>query len=65
MDDARFVELTKQVLGADRKYRTAFYQIMRQVVEDTEGNEPSGDRLPRQQESRREAEAPESMGGPS
>lgn len=35
MDDERFVALTTSVLGADRKYREAFYQVMKQVVEDT------------------------------
>ena len=65
MDDARFVELTKTVLGADKKYRTAFYEIMKQVVEDTQGNEPPSDLLLRQQDRREGDEVPESTGGPS
>jgi hypothetical protein len=65
MDDARFVELTKRVLGADKKYRTAFYEIMKQVVEDTQGNEPPSDLLLRQQDRREGAEVPERAGGPS
>lgn len=65
MDDERFVELTRQVLGADKKYRTAFYEIMRQVVEDTQGTEPSSDLLPSNRERRQNAELPERVGGPS
>lgn len=65
MDEERFVELTKKVLGADRKYRMAFYEIMKQVVEDTHGDEPSSDLLLKQGEKREGAEAPESVGGPS
>ncbi len=65
MNDEQFVELTKRVLGADRKYRTAFYQIMKQVVEDTQGAEPSSDLLFRQGEREEGAEAPESVRGPS
>jgi hypothetical protein len=43
MDDARFLALTAQVLQADRRYREAFYQVMKQVVEDTAGHEASMD----------------------
>ena len=43
MDDARFVELTAEVLRADRRYRTAFYEVMRQVVIDTADTEASVD----------------------
>jgi len=40
MTESRFVELTKEVLQADRRYHTAMYRIMEQVVRDTgEGGE--------------------------
>jgi putative zinc finger protein len=65
MNDEQFVELTKRVLGADKKYRTAFYEIMRQVVEDTQESVPSSDLLLRQGEGRQVPEAPENVGGPS
>ncbi len=35
MTDARFIELTKEVLGANRRYHTAMRQIMEQVARDT------------------------------
>ena len=35
MTERRFVELTKEVLGADRRYHSAMYEIMEQVVRDT------------------------------
>ena len=35
MTETRFVELTKEVLGADRRYHSAMYRIMEQVVADT------------------------------
>jgi hypothetical protein len=35
MNDARFVELTREVLQADRRYHDAMYDVMRQVVRDT------------------------------
>jgi predicted anti-sigma-YlaC factor YlaD len=35
MSDERFVELTKEVLGANTRYHSAMYQIMEQVVSDT------------------------------
>jgi len=35
MSDERFVELTKEVLGADTRYHSAMYQIMEQVVSET------------------------------
>ena len=43
MDDARFVALTAEVLRADRRYRTAFYEVMRQVTLDTGETEASVD----------------------
>jgi hypothetical protein len=43
MDDARFVALTTEVLRADRRYRTAFYEVMRQVTLDTGETEASVD----------------------
>jgi hypothetical protein len=65
MDEARFLEVTKMVLGADRKYRSAFYEIMKQVVEDTQGSAPSMDPLPQRGESRFRVEPPETVRGPS
>jgi predicted anti-sigma-YlaC factor YlaD len=35
MTEARFVELTREVLGANRRYHSAMYEIMEQVVRDT------------------------------
>ncbi len=35
MTDTRFVELTKEVLRADRQYHSAMHEIMAQVVRDT------------------------------
>jgi predicted anti-sigma-YlaC factor YlaD len=35
MSEERFVELTKEVLGADVRYHAAMYRIMEQVVRDT------------------------------
>jgi len=65
MDDVRFVELTRTVLGADRKYREAFYEVMKQVVQDTRGGEPSMDGLLPPGEGRGSPESPESVRGPS
>jgi hypothetical protein len=65
MDDLRFVEVTRMVLGADRRYRTAFYEIMKQVVRDTEENQPSRDILPPRGEVREGVEIPDSRHGPS
>jgi len=65
MDDERFVELTKRVLGADRKYRTALYQVMKQVVQDTQGDDSSGDVLLPSEEGREGAEPPEGAVSPS
>jgi len=65
MDDARFVELTKTVLGADRKYREAFYEVMKQVVRDTQGSQPSMDGFVLPAEGRESGEPPESLRGPS
>ncbi len=36
MTDSRFVELTREVLRADRQYHSEMYRIMEQVVADTE-----------------------------
>jgi hypothetical protein len=44
--DERFVALTTSVLRADRKYREAFYQVMKQVVEDTGDHEATSEVLP-------------------
>ena len=65
MDDARFVELTKEVLGSNRRYRTAFYEVMRQVVLDSEEREGSADVLPPSADARHAVELPETRGGPS
>jgi hypothetical protein len=65
MDDRRFVEVTRMVLGADRRYRTAFYEIMKQVVQDTEDNQPSADVYPPRGETLEGAEVPDSRRGPS
>lgn len=64
MNDARFVELTREVLGADRKYRAAFYEVMRQVAHDTRGSESSDDAVAPRSESE-EAPAPEATHVPS
>ena len=51
MTDARFIELTREVLGADRRYRAALYEIMGQVIRDTTEREASGEGLaPREEE---------------
>jgi len=39
MTDVRFVELTQEVLRADPRYRSAMFQVMRQVMRDTEERE--------------------------
>jgi len=65
MDDARFVEVTRAVLGADRRYREAFYEVMKQVVQDTQGGEPTMDQLPPPPEGQESPESPESILGPS
>jgi anti-sigma factor RsiW len=41
MTDARFVELTQEVLRAEPRYRTAMYHVMDQVMRDTEAHEAS------------------------
>jgi predicted anti-sigma-YlaC factor YlaD len=41
MTDDRFVELTKEVLRADRRYHAALHQVMKQVLDDTEVREAS------------------------
>jgi hypothetical protein len=65
MDDAHFVELTREVLGADRRYRTAFYEVMKQVVQDSGEREGSPDVLPPSVDGRRTSEPPETRGGRS
>jgi len=59
MNDARFVELTTEVLRADRRYRAAFYEVMRQVAQDTADNEASVDLRQPEAEKREETNAPE------
>ena len=41
MTDARFVELTQEVLRSEPRYRTAMYHVMDQVMRDTEAHEAS------------------------
>jgi len=41
MTDARFVELTQEVLRADPRYRAAMYHVMDQVMRDTADQEVS------------------------
>ena len=41
MTDARFVELTQEVLRAEPRYRTAMYHVMDQVMRDTDAHEAS------------------------
>jgi hypothetical protein len=65
MSDARFVELTAEVLRADRRYREAFYQVMRQVEQDTSDDEASVDLHRPEGEGRGEMRAPEAVGGRS
>jgi hypothetical protein len=43
MTDTRFVELTKEVLRADRHYHSAMHEIMGQVVRDTAGTREASD----------------------
>jgi Putative zinc-finger len=65
MDDRRFVEVARLVLGADRRYRTAFYEIMKQVVQDTDRDRPSPDLVPPRGEGSGRGEVPETVRGPS
>lgn len=65
MSDARFVALTAEVLRADRKYREAFYEVMRQVEQDTSDDEASVDLRQPEREGRGEARAPEVQRGRS
>ena len=46
MTDARFVELTKEVLGADPRYHTALYEVMDQVIRETTPREASTEYTP-------------------
>lgn len=41
MSERRFVELTTEVLRADRRFHLAMYEVMEQVVEDTRQSEGS------------------------
>jgi predicted anti-sigma-YlaC factor YlaD len=43
MTDERFVELTREVLGADPRYHTALYQVMDQVIQETRPREASAE----------------------
>ena len=65
MSDARFVELTAEVLRADRRYREAFYEVMRQVERDTSDDEGSADIHRPAEEAREERPAPETSRGRS
>ena len=65
MSDARFVELTAEVLRADRRYREAFYEVMRQVERDTSDDEGWADIHRPSEEAREERPAPESNRGRS
>lgn len=61
MTEARFVELTKEVLGADRRYRSAMYEIMEQVMRDTTvGREGSGEDMTQTTEEGDDGESAES-----
>lgn len=44
MTEARFVELTTEVMRADRRFHFAMLDVMQQVVEDTEGEGSSHER---------------------
>jgi hypothetical protein len=65
MSDARFVELTAEVLRADRRYREAFYEVMRQVERDTSDDESSVDLHRPAEDVREERPAPETTRGRS
>jgi Putative zinc-finger len=41
MSEARFIELTAEVLRADRRFHRAMYEVMEQVIDDTRGGETS------------------------
>lgn len=41
MSEARFIELTAEVLRADRRFHMAMYEVMEQVIDDTHGVETS------------------------
>jgi hypothetical protein len=41
MSEARFIELTAEVLRADQRFRRAMYEVMEQVIDDTRGVETS------------------------
>ncbi len=51
MTETRFVELIREVLGAEPRYRTALYEIMGQVMRETMEREASSEGLvPRENE---------------
>ena len=63
MTDERFVELTRELLRAEPRYRNAMYRVMDQVIRDTEILEASTDydisgRAPREDRSTELAERP-------
>ena len=61
MTEARFVELTKEVLGAERRYHSAMYEIMEQVVRDTTaGREASVEDMTQTTEEADDGESAES-----
>ena len=65
MNDARFVELTREVLRADRRYVVAFYEVMGQVVRETRMIEAPTDVLGPSRELRQEPESAEAARGPA
>jgi predicted anti-sigma-YlaC factor YlaD len=63
MTETRFIELTKEVMQADRRYHSAMYRIMEQVVRDTGGNgEESSDGVLQRSEEFEPGESAESAG---
>jgi len=61
MTETRFVELTREVLGADRRYHSAMYEIMEQVVRDTTaGREASVEDMTQTTETGDDGESAES-----
>ena len=63
MSEERFVELTKEVLGADARYHNAMYEIMGQVVsETTPAQEASSDGYIDRSEGSRGGEGVETSG---
>ncbi|MDX1502403.1 MAG: hypothetical protein R3325_08555 [Thermoanaerobaculia bacterium] len=56
MTETRFVELTTEVLRADRRFHRALYEVMEQVVSDTSKTEASADGSGRESEIEESAE---------